>query len=44
MAGHEHGSMETREHEQTFDGFVRFTKWSVVVILLVLVFLALANT
>ncbi|MFO1175612.1 MAG: aa3-type cytochrome c oxidase subunit IV [Paracoccaceae bacterium] len=43
MADHEHGTMNIREHEQTFHGFVTFVKWAVVVILGVLVFLALAN-
>ena len=38
---HKHGSMDITEQEKTFDGFVTFTKWSVIVILAVLVFLAL---
>lgn len=43
MAEHEHGTMDVRDHEQTFEGFVNFVKWAVVVILGVLIFLALAN-
>lgn len=41
MADHEHGKMDITEHEKTFDGFVRFTKWTVAVIVVVLVLLAL---
>ena len=43
MAEHEQGSMDIRAHEKTFAGFVTFASWTVVVILAVLVFLALAN-
>lgn len=43
MAEHEQGSMDVRAHEKTFAGFVKFMTWAAVVILLVLVFLALAN-
>lgn len=43
MAQHETGSMDIRAQEKTFEGFVKFVTWSVVVILGVLVFLALAN-
>ena len=38
---HKHGSMDTEVHEKTFDGFVKFTKWTVVAIIAVLIFLAL---
>lgn len=40
MAEHKHGEMDIDVQEKTFDGFMNFTKWSVIVILLVLVFLA----
>jgi len=43
MAEHKHGEMDTKEHERTFDGFVRFTVWTTVIILVALVFLALVN-
>ncbi|MGB3146135.1 MAG: aa3-type cytochrome c oxidase subunit IV [Paracoccaceae bacterium] len=43
MADHKHGSMNTKVQEETFAGFVNFTKWAVVVIIGVLIFLALAN-
>ena len=38
---HKHGSMNTEVHEKTFDGFVKFAKWTVVAIIAILVFLAL---
>lgn len=41
---HQHGSMDIREQEKTFAGFIKFTNWTVVIILLVLVFLAFART
>lgn len=40
---HKHGSMDVKDHEKTFAGFVTFTKWAVIVILGLLIFLALAN-
>lgn len=43
MAEHKHGEMDIREHEKTFDGFIRFSIWTTVVILVLLVFLALVN-
>lgn len=41
---HEHGSMDIREHEKTFEGFIRF--WVVVfgVSALILIFLAIVNS
>lgn len=41
--GHKHGSMDVKDHEKTFAGFVTFTKWSVIVIVGLLIFLALVN-
>ncbi|MFE3835900.1 aa3-type cytochrome c oxidase subunit IV [Pseudogemmobacter sonorensis] len=40
---HKHGSMDIREHEKTFAGFIKFTTWTTVLIFVVLVILALAN-
>ena len=40
---HEHGSMDIKDHEKTFLGFVKFTTYSVVIILLALVLLAIVN-
>jgi hypothetical protein len=43
MAQHKHGSMDTKTQEKTFEGFVRFTIWTVVAIIVALVFLAIVN-
>lgn len=43
MADHTPGSMDIRNHEKTFAGFVRFATWAVVLIIAVLIFMALAN-
>ena len=40
---HEHGSMDIKDHEKTFLGFVKFTTYSVVIILGALVLLAIVN-
>ena len=42
-AEHVHGTMDVRDHERAFAGFVRISAWSAVASLAVLVFLALAN-
>jgi hypothetical protein len=36
--------MNVKAHEKTFEGFIRFVTWGIVIALLVLVFLALANS
>ena len=43
MADHKHGEMDIETHEKTFEGFVRATAWTVVAILVVLVFIAIVN-
>ena len=43
MADHEHGSMNIRDHEKTFAGFIRFVTWTFVVVFAVLIFLGLVN-
>lgn len=40
---HKHGSMDIREQEKTFAGFVRMSIWVVVISALVLIFLGLVN-
>lgn len=40
---HKHGNMDIKDHEKTFGGFVNFTKWSVIAILAILIFLALVG-
>lgn len=42
-APHTAGTMDITEHRRTFDGFIRFSTWTAVATLLVLVFLALTN-
>ena len=44
MADHKHGEMNIKEHEKTFEGFVRATKYVVIAVLLVLIFLAMFNS
>ena len=44
MAEHKHGSMNIDVQEKTFDGFMRFTTRSVIVIVAVLVFMAIFLT
>lgn len=38
------GEMDTTEQEKTFDGFVTFSKWVIIVIIGILVFLAIFRT
>ncbi|MBL4928283.1 aa3-type cytochrome c oxidase subunit IV [Fuscibacter oryzae] len=44
MAEHKPGTMDIRTQEKTFAGFIKFTTYTTVVILLVLIFLALSGT
>lgn len=44
MAEHKPGSMDIRTQEKTFNGFVSMTKWAVVAIVVILIFLALSGT
>ncbi|MDX1781360.1 MAG: aa3-type cytochrome c oxidase subunit IV [Thalassovita sp.] len=44
MAEHKHGEMDTSVQEATFAGFISFTKWAVVVIIAILIFMALVNS
>ncbi|MEM9796111.1 MAG: aa3-type cytochrome c oxidase subunit IV [Pseudomonadota bacterium] len=41
---HKHGSMDVTEQEKTFAGFMTVTKWTVIVIIAILVFLAIFRT
>jgi hypothetical protein len=43
MAEHKHGSMDVKDHEKTFAGFIKFTQVSVYVIIGILIFMALVN-
>lgn len=40
---HEHGSMNIREHEKTFAGFIRLSIWVVCISIAILIFMALVN-
>ena len=44
MAEHKHGEMEVSDHEKTFDGFMKFTTWSVIVIVAIIVGMAIFIT
>ena len=44
MADHKHGEMDIKEQEDTFNGFVKFTQNSVIVILALIVLMALFIT
>ncbi|MGC3938260.1 aa3-type cytochrome c oxidase subunit IV [Roseobacter sp. EG26] len=44
MADHKHGDMEITTQEKTFDGFMRFTTKSVIIIILLLVGMAIFIT
>ena len=39
-----HGTMDIREQEKTFQGFIRLSIWVVCISIAVLVFLGLANS
>jgi hypothetical protein len=44
MADHKHGDMDIKSQEKTFEGFMRFTTWSVIVILLIIIGMAIFIT
>ena len=44
MADHKHGEMNITTQEKTFDGFMGWVKWSVIVILALLVLMAIFIT
>jgi hypothetical protein len=41
---HAQGSMDIRDKERTFEGFIRMTMWGAGIAIGVLIFLALANS
>lgn len=43
VAEHKHGEMEISEQEKTFAGFIKFSIWTTVIIIVVLIFLALVG-
>lgn len=44
MADHKHGEMDTKVQEETFDGFMKFSARSVIVIIVLLVGMAMFIT
>ncbi|MEM8578791.1 MAG: aa3-type cytochrome c oxidase subunit IV [Pseudomonadota bacterium] len=44
MADHKHGEMDTTEHEKMFGAFMKFTNWSVMLILALLILMAIFIT
>jgi len=44
MAKHEHGSMDISSQEKTFSGFIKAATWSVVAIVVFLIFLAIVGS
>lgn len=44
MADFKPGTMDIRAQEKTFAGFMKFTTYTTVLIILVLIFLALSST
>lgn len=44
MSDHKHGEMDIEVQEKTFDGFMKFTTWSVIIILLLVVWMAIFIT
>lgn len=43
-AEHKHGSMNIRDHEKTFAGFIRMATWVAAISIGILIFLALVNS
>ncbi len=43
MAEHEHGTMDVKDHEKTFDGFIRMVTWGAIICIGILIFMALVN-
>ena len=43
-AEHKHGSMNIREQEKTFAGFIRLSIWVASIAIGILIFLALVNS
>ena len=41
---HEHGTMDVTEQEKTFNGFVKWSAYTIVIVCIVLAFLALTQT
>ena len=44
MADHKHGEMDIKDQEKTFDGFMQFVTYSVVILLVLIVLMAIFIT
>lgn len=44
MSDHEHGAMDTYEQEKTYAGFLKLGKWTGIICIAVLIFLAIVGT
>jgi hypothetical protein len=43
MADYKRGNMDIKDHEKTFEGFMRFATWGAGISIVILIFMALAN-
>jgi len=43
MSDHKHGEMNIDAQEHAFAGFIKFSKWGIIISICVLVFMALVN-
>lgn len=43
MAEHQHGTMDVRVQEKTFENFIRFSTRAVIAILVILLFIGFVN-
>lgn len=41
MADHKHGEMDIEVQEKTFDGFMKFTTWTVIGIFVLIILMAI---
>lgn len=44
MADHKHGEMDISTQQKTFDSFMAWTKWSVIAIIALIIFMAIFIT
>ena len=44
ITDHEQGTMDVTQQQQTFEGFLKFAGWTVVLSILALIFTALVNS
>ncbi|MCK4860535.1 MAG: aa3-type cytochrome c oxidase subunit IV [Rhodobacteraceae bacterium] len=44
MSDHEHGSMDVYDQEKTYNGFLKLGKWTAIICIAIVAFLALTST